>query len=91
MIFLFEFLFKILQIPLKSPSNSSFFRFGVEIRFLELQVAAICVAVVLVSFVFCNSVFADRSGMAASRFLAAVAACVVILCFAAESRKSHCM
>ena len=33
--------------------------------------------------------FADRSGVAASRFLAA-AACVILLCFAAESRKSYC-
>ena len=57
---------------------------------LELQIAAICGAVVRSSIVFCNSVFADRSGMAASRFLVAAAACVVLLRFAAESRKSHC-
>ena len=42
------------------------------------------------SIVFCNSVFADRSGMAASRLLLAAAACVMSLRFAAESRKSHC-
>ena len=42
------------------------------------------------SFVFCNSVSADRSGMAVLRFLAAAAACVILLCFAAENRKSHC-
>ena len=41
------------------------------------------------SFVFCNSVSADCSGMAASRF-AAAGACVILLCFPAESRKSHC-
>ena len=38
----------------------------------------------------CNSVSADRSGMAASRFLAAAAACGMLLCFAAESRKAYC-
>ena len=39
---------------------------------------------------FGNSVFADCSGMAASRFLAAAAASVILFCFASESRKSHC-
>ena len=39
------------------------------------------------SSLFCNSVSADRSGMAASRFLAAAAACVILVFFAAESRK----
>ena len=34
--------------------------------------------------------FADRRGMAASSFLAAVAASVILLCFASESRESHC-
>ena len=38
----------------------------------------------------CHSVCADRSGMAASRFLAAAAACVLLLCFAAGRRKLHC-
>ena len=42
------------------------------------------------SIAFCNSVSADRSGMAASRLLLAAAACVILLLFAAESRKSHC-
>ena len=42
------------------------------------------------SIVLCNLVFADRNGMAASRFLAAVGACVILLCFPAEGRKSHC-
>ena len=37
----------------------------------------------------CKSVSADRSGMAASRFLAAAAACVILISFAAESRKSY--
>ena len=35
-----------LKILLKSPSKSSFLRFSIEIRFLELQIAASCVAVV---------------------------------------------
>ena len=42
------------------------------------------------SIVFCNSVFADRSGMAASRLLLAAAACVIPLRFAAESRRLQC-
>ena len=51
---------------------------------------AICVAVVRDFIVLCNSVSADRSEVAASRFLAATAACVILVCFAAESRKSYC-
>ena len=47
----------------------------------------LCIAVARSSFVFCNSVSANRSGMAASRFLAAAAACAKLLCFAAASRK----
>ena len=35
---------------------------------------------------FCNSVSADRSGMAASRFCAAAGTCVILLSFAA----GHC-
>ena len=42
------------------------------------------------SIAFCNSLFADRSGVAASRFVVVAAACVLLLCFAAESCKSHC-
>ena len=38
---------------------------------------------------FCKLVSADRSGMAASRFLAVAAACGILLPFAAESRKSY--
>ena len=49
--------------------------------------AAICVAAVRISIVFSNSVSADRSGMAAPRFLAAAAACAILVFFAAESRK----
>ena len=34
---------------------------------------------------------ADRSGTAAARFLAAAAACgILLLCLAAENRKSYC-
>ena len=41
------------------------------------------------SIVFCNSVFADRIVMAASRLLLATAACVILLSFAAGLRKSY--
>ena len=80
----------LLKLFLKRASTSLFFRFGVEIRFWSCKFAAICGAVVRSSIVFCNSVSADRSGMAASRLLLAAAACVILLRFAAESRKSHC-
>ena len=43
------------------------------------------------SIALCNSVSADRIGMAASTFLAAAAASVILLCFASERRKSHCI
>ena len=42
------------------------------------------------SIAFCTSLFADRSGVAASRILLVAAPCVILLCFAAESCKSHC-
>ena len=38
---------------------------------------------------FCNSVSADRIVVAASRLLGAAAACVILLSFAAEDRKSY--
>ena len=41
------------------------------------------------SIVFCNSVSADRMVVAASRLLGAAAACVILLSFAAEDRKSY--
>ena len=50
--------------------------------------AAISDAIVCNFFVFCNSVTADRIGMAAPR-LGAAAACVILLSFAAENRKSY--
>ena len=37
----------------------------------------------------CNSVSADRIGVAASRLLAAAAACVILLSFSAEDCKSY--
>ena len=52
--------------------------------------AMCCTVVRCKSFMFGNSVSADRCGMAASRFLAAAGACGILLCFAAESRKSSC-
>ena len=51
--------------------------------------ATISDAVARSSIVFCNSVPADRIGMAASRLLHAVAACVILLSFAAGLRKSY--
>ena len=41
------------------------------------------------SFALWNSVSADRSGVAASTFLAAAAASVILLCFASECCESH--
>ena len=51
--------------------------------------AAISDAIARSSIVFCNSVSADRIGVAASRLLGAAAACVILLSFAAEDRKSY--
>ena len=51
--------------------------------------AAISDAVALSSIVICNSVSADRIGVAASRLLGAAAACVILLSFAAEDRTSY--
>ena len=75
----------LLKILLKSASKSSFFRSGVEIPVLELQFPT---PLRVSSIVFCNSVSADRIVMAASRLLRAVAAFVILLSFAAGSRKS---
>ena len=38
---------------------------------------------------FCNSASADRIVVAASRLLGATAACIILLSFAAEDRKSY--
>ena len=51
--------------------------------------AAICDAVACRSIVLCNSVSADRIVVAASRLLGAAAARVILLSFAAGSRKSY--
>ena len=72
----------LLKICLKNVSKRLFFRPGVEIGFG----ATISGAIARSFLVFCNSVSADFSGMAASRLLLAVAACV--MSFAATSRTS---
>ena len=51
--------------------------------------AAISDPVARISIVFCNSVFADRIVMAASRLLGAAAACAILLSFATGLRKSY--
>ena len=51
--------------------------------------AAISDTVARSSMVFCNSVSADRIVVAASRLLGAAAACVILLSFATEHRKSY--
>ena len=76
----------LLKFLLKSASKSSFCRFGVEIFGFG---AAISDAIARSSIVFCNSVAADRIVVAASRLLGAAAACVILLSFAAEDRKSY--
>ena len=78
----------LLKILLKSASKSSFFRFGVEIHPSGVG-AAVFDAVARSSIVFSKSVTVDRIVMAASRLLRAVAACVILLSFAAGSRKSY--
>ena len=73
----------LLKILLKSASKSSFFALASRSGFG----ATISDAIARSSIVFCNSVSADRIGMAASRLLLALAACVMSL--AAGSRKSY--
>ena len=70
----------LLKILLKSASKSSFFSLWRRDPGFE---ATISDAVARSSLVFCNSVSADRIGMAASRLLLAFAACV--MSFAAGS------
>ena len=77
----------LLKILLKSASKSSFFSLWRRER--SGFGATISDAVARSSFVFCNSVSADRIVMAASRLLRAVAAFVILLSFAAGSRKSY--
>ena len=61
----------------KSASRSSFFALAPQ------DPAAISGAVARSSIVLCNSAPADRTVMAASRLLGAMAACVILLSFAA--------
>ena len=72
--------------PFKKCSKIVFFSFGVERSGFG---RAISDPVARSSIVFCNSVFADRIVMAASRLLRAVAAFVILLSFAARLRKSY--
>ena len=73
----------LLKVLLKSASKSSFFALASR----SGCAAAISDAVVRSSIVFCNSVSAGRIVMVASRLLGAAAACVILLSFAAGSRK----
>ena len=59
------------KIPFKTRFKIVFFSLWRRDPVLELQIAAICGAVARSSIVLCNSVSADRSGMAASRVLLA--------------------
>ena len=71
----------LLKSLLKSASKSSFFCFGVEIHsVLELQ---ILMPLRIVFFVFCNSAFADRIVLTASRLFGAAAVCIILSSFAA--------
>ena len=76
----------LLKLLWKSASKSSFFRFGVEIRFWSCSFRRRCA---FSSIVICNSFSADLIVMAASRLLGAAAAYVILLFFAAGSRKSY--
>ena len=69
----------------KSASKSSFCRYGVEIRFWSCSFRRRCAQF----YGVCNSVPADCNVVAASRLLGAAAACVILLSFAAEHRKSY--
>ena len=51
---------------------------------MQPVVVSVCVV-----YAFLEAVVADRIGMAASRLLGAAAACVILLSFAAENRKSY--
>ena len=75
----------LLKILLKSASKSFFFALASRSGFGP----AISDPVARSSIVFCNSVFADRIVMAASRLLLATAVCVILLSFAAGLRKSY--
>ena len=51
--------------------------------------AVMSCAAVRSCIVFCSAMSANRIVVAASRFLGATAACVILLCFAAEHRQSY--
>ena len=73
----------------KDLSDFGCFHFLFKINFFCSGVGAtISDAVARSSIVLCNSVSADRIVIAASRLLRAVAAFVILLSFAAGSRKS---
>ena len=72
------------QNPLKNCFKIVFFSLWCPDPVLELQFATPLRS----SIVFCNSISADPIAMAASRLLRAVAAFVILLSFAAGSRKS---
>ena len=75
----------LLKILVKSASNRLFFALASRSGFGP----AISDPVARSSIVFCNSVFADRTVMAASKLLLATAACEILLSFAAGLRKSY--
>ena len=75
----------LLKILLKRLQNRLFFALASRSGFG----ATISDAVARSSIVFCNSVSADRIVIAASRLLRAAAAFVILLSFAAGSRKSY--
>ena len=82
---------KWLQPAMKGTSSVRRVRLG---SFLSRIVPPMCFAksgcsCVRSSIVFPNSVSADRIVVAASRLLGAAAACVILLSFAAEQRKSY--
>ena len=75
--------------PFKNPCKNCFkiVFFSLWRRDLSGFGAAISDAVARSIIAFCNSVSADRIIMAALRLLRAAAACVILLSFAAGSRK----
>ena len=81
--------FRASNFPFKNPFKMCFkiLFFSLWRRDLSGFGAAISDAVARSSSVFCNSVSAHRIVMAALRLLRAAAACVILLSFAAGSRK----
>ena len=75
----------LLKILLENASKSPFFALASRSGFEATNSDAVARS----SIVFCNSVSADRIVMAAWRLLHAVAACVILLSFAAGLRKSY--